>query len=463
MQQAIGYLRVSTREQGRSGLGLAAERFDIQAFAAREGFAVQSWYQDIQTGAGRDPLTLRPALATALKKARAAHCPLIVSSLDRLSRNVHFIASLLEHHVHFVVAQLGRDCDEFTLHIYACLAEQERKLISERAKATAEVEKTRGRQFGLQLRSRAWQRRVRALGKAALVQEANDRAQAFRAKQVAARCALEHPLGVRGAEVMLKRVRRAAALRSALHQRVGWPLDRWTALRIRIGGILQRHPEFTGPQVLERLGPAGAPRLIWVWQVMGEVHAATRRPSAHARHKGKRFYPLWRDPKFGRPGALGRVWSAAGVAMRDAIGYLRVSTREQGRSGLGLAAQRHDIDLFAAKEGFSVGAWYQDIQTGGVSGGSPGWVAVYPKPSLTRKGEANSSASRLLASHGYLDRVQTSTLVCGVPSEACDTTVSIICLPPSDSEKTRVFAACPLNPPPITKIRRLGIVIDTTS
>jgi DNA invertase Pin-like site-specific DNA recombinase len=152
MQQAIGYLRVSTREQGRSGLGLAAERFDIQAFAAREGFAVQSWYQDIQTGAGRDPLTLRPALATALKKARAAHCPLIVSSLDRLSRNVHFIASLLEHHVHFVVAQLGRDCDEFTLHIYACLAEQERKLISERAKATAEVEKTRGRQFGLQLR-----------------------------------------------------------------------------------------------------------------------------------------------------------------------------------------------------------------------------------------------------------------------------------------------------------------------
>jgi DNA invertase Pin-like site-specific DNA recombinase len=290
MQQAIGYLRVSTREQGRSGLGLAAERFDIQAFAAREGFAVQSWYQDIQTGAGRDPLTLRPALATALKKARAAHCPLIVSSLDRLSRNVHFIASLLEHHVHFVVAQLGRDCDEFTLHIYACLAEQERKLISERAKATAEVEKTRGRQFGLQLRSRAWQRRVRALGKAALVQEANDRAQAFRAKQVAARCALEHPLGVRGAEVMLKRVRRAAALRSALHQRVGWPLDRWTALRIRIGGILQRHPEFTGPQVLERLGPAGAPRLIWVWQVIREVHAATHRPSAHARRKGKRFY-----------------------------------------------------------------------------------------------------------------------------------------------------------------------------
>jgi DNA invertase Pin-like site-specific DNA recombinase len=57
---------------------------------------------------------------------------LIVSRLDRLLRNVHFITGLMEHRVHFVVAALGRDCDEFTLHIYASLAEQERKLISER-------------------------------------------------------------------------------------------------------------------------------------------------------------------------------------------------------------------------------------------------------------------------------------------------------------------------------------------
>ena len=52
MQAAVGYLRVSTKEQGRSGLGLAAQRHDIEAFGAREGFRVQSWYQDIQTGAG---------------------------------------------------------------------------------------------------------------------------------------------------------------------------------------------------------------------------------------------------------------------------------------------------------------------------------------------------------------------------------------------------------------------------
>src|ERR1700730_659917 len=104
MPAAIGYLRVSTREQGRSGLGLAAQRFDIQAFGAREGFSVKSWYQDVQTGAGTDALVLRYGLAAALNEARAARCPLIVSKLDRLSRNVHFITGLMEHGVHFIVA-----------------------------------------------------------------------------------------------------------------------------------------------------------------------------------------------------------------------------------------------------------------------------------------------------------------------------------------------------------------------
>src|SRR5690242_3642937 len=85
--EAIGYLRVSTQEQGRSGLGLAAQRAHIDAFASQEGLTVQHWYQDIQTGAGKDPLTLRPGLASALDAARAGRCPLIVSRLDRLSRN----------------------------------------------------------------------------------------------------------------------------------------------------------------------------------------------------------------------------------------------------------------------------------------------------------------------------------------------------------------------------------------
>jgi DNA invertase Pin-like site-specific DNA recombinase len=82
MKDAIGYLRVSTSEQGRSGLGLAAKRHDIESFGSREGFSVKSWHQDIQTSAGKDALLLRPGLAEALKGAHAARCPLIVSRLD---------------------------------------------------------------------------------------------------------------------------------------------------------------------------------------------------------------------------------------------------------------------------------------------------------------------------------------------------------------------------------------------
>ncbi len=96
MSEAIGYLRVSTREQGRSGLGLAAQRWEIEAFGVREGFSVKLWYQDVQTGAGTDALLLRPGVAAALKEAKSAQCPLIVSKLDRLSRNVHFITGLME-------------------------------------------------------------------------------------------------------------------------------------------------------------------------------------------------------------------------------------------------------------------------------------------------------------------------------------------------------------------------------
>ena len=145
MKQTIGYLRVSAEEQGRSGVGLAAQRQEIEAFVSREGFSVSVEHQDVQTGAGADALLLRPGLAAALKEARSARCPLIVSKLDRLSRNVHFITGLMEHKVHFIVAALGKDCDHFVLHIYASLAEQERKLISERCRAAAATQRLRGR------------------------------------------------------------------------------------------------------------------------------------------------------------------------------------------------------------------------------------------------------------------------------------------------------------------------------
>jgi DNA invertase Pin-like site-specific DNA recombinase len=177
MKDAIGYLRVSTREQGRSGLGLAAQRQEIETFAAKEGLAIKTWHQDIQTGAGRDALLLRPGLATALEAARAARCPLIVSRLDRLSRNVHFITGLMEHRVHFVVAAFGRDCDEFTLHIYASIAEQERKMISERVKAA--LARCKNKVY-LRKCSKAFRRRLQALSAAAQSKAAMERAEAYR-------------------------------------------------------------------------------------------------------------------------------------------------------------------------------------------------------------------------------------------------------------------------------------------
>jgi DNA invertase Pin-like site-specific DNA recombinase len=180
MKEAIGYLRVSTREQGRSGLGLAAQRFEIEAFGMREGFSVKVWHQDVQTGAGKDALLLRPGLARALKEAKSARCPLIVSRLDRLSRNVHFISGLMEHKVHFVVAAFGKDCDNFVIHIYASLAEQERKMISERIKAALAIARAKGRKFGLETYSKAERRRITALGHAAMQKATTERAEARR-------------------------------------------------------------------------------------------------------------------------------------------------------------------------------------------------------------------------------------------------------------------------------------------
>lgn len=76
MKDAIGYLRVSNKEQGRRGVGLAAQRHEIERFALQEGLEVRSWHQDIQTGGGADALLLRPGLAQALKVAKSARCPL---------------------------------------------------------------------------------------------------------------------------------------------------------------------------------------------------------------------------------------------------------------------------------------------------------------------------------------------------------------------------------------------------
>jgi DNA invertase Pin-like site-specific DNA recombinase len=144
----IGYLRVSTSQQGRSGLGIEAQRETIERFAAAEGFEIVRVFTEIETGKGADALDRRPQLAAALKEARRQRCSVLVAKLDRLSRDVHFISGLMAHRVPFMVAELGADVDPFVLHLFAALAEKERKLISTRTKAALAAAKARGTILG---------------------------------------------------------------------------------------------------------------------------------------------------------------------------------------------------------------------------------------------------------------------------------------------------------------------------
>jgi DNA invertase Pin-like site-specific DNA recombinase len=93
MGRAIAYLRVSTQRQSRSGLGIEAQRAAIARFAEAEGITVIGEYVEAETGKGADALDRRPQLAAALAAARSAKCPVLVSKLDRLSRDVAFIAA----------------------------------------------------------------------------------------------------------------------------------------------------------------------------------------------------------------------------------------------------------------------------------------------------------------------------------------------------------------------------------
>jgi DNA invertase Pin-like site-specific DNA recombinase len=128
----ITYIRVSTSGQGRSGLGIEAQRHTLAQFARAEGFEIAREFVEVETGKGSDALERRPQLKAALAAARKLKSHVAVAKLDRLSRDVHFISGLMAHKVPFLVAELGPDVDPFVLHLFAALAEKERALISTR-------------------------------------------------------------------------------------------------------------------------------------------------------------------------------------------------------------------------------------------------------------------------------------------------------------------------------------------
>ncbi|MER9462636.1 recombinase family protein [Mesorhizobium sp. M0387] len=161
MKSAMSYFRVSTDKQGKSGLGLDAQRQAVARFVAAEGIEIVGEFTDVETGKGADALAKRPQLAKALAAARKnSNCPVIVSKLDRLSRDVHFISGLMANRVPFVVAELGPNVDPFMLHIYASLAEKERALISERTRHALQEAKKRGVKLGGPKLAEAQQRSV---------------------------------------------------------------------------------------------------------------------------------------------------------------------------------------------------------------------------------------------------------------------------------------------------------------
>jgi DNA invertase Pin-like site-specific DNA recombinase len=144
----VAYIRVSTSRQGRSGLGIEAQREALTRFACGEGFEIVAEFVEVETGKGSDALDRRPQLAAALTRARALRCSIGVTKLDRLSRDVHFISGLMAHRVPFRVSELGPDVDPFVLHLYAALAEKERALISGRTKSALAAAKARGAKLG---------------------------------------------------------------------------------------------------------------------------------------------------------------------------------------------------------------------------------------------------------------------------------------------------------------------------
>jgi DNA invertase Pin-like site-specific DNA recombinase len=180
MATAIGYVRVSTSAQGRSGLGLEAQREAIARFAKAEGLEVSHVYQEVETGSGSDALERRPQLSAALQAARKAKAPVLVAKLDRLSRDVHFISGLMAHRVEFVVCDLGRQSDPFVLHLYAALAEKERSMISARTKAGLAAAKARGTKLGMAARGKRETKRIAASGSLANQAAAEARLKALR-------------------------------------------------------------------------------------------------------------------------------------------------------------------------------------------------------------------------------------------------------------------------------------------
>ncbi len=143
----VTYYRVSTQKQGKSGLGLEAQRKAIEEYLNGGNFEVLEEFVEVETGKGSNALARRPVLKEAIEYAKKHKAKLLIAKLDRLARNVYFISSLMESKVDFVVADMP-DANALTIHLIAAVAEYERELISKRTKEALAVAKSRGVKLG---------------------------------------------------------------------------------------------------------------------------------------------------------------------------------------------------------------------------------------------------------------------------------------------------------------------------
>lgn len=138
----VGYYRVSTKKQARSGLGLEAQQQMVRQFAGAHGELVGEF---VEVESGRNDRRIE--LAKAINAAKKAGASLLIARLDRFSRRVSFISAMMEKGVRLVIVEMPNATD-FQLHIFAALAQEERRLISERTKAALAQAKRRGAVLG---------------------------------------------------------------------------------------------------------------------------------------------------------------------------------------------------------------------------------------------------------------------------------------------------------------------------
>lgn len=147
MAKFAAYIRVSTQKQGRSGLGLEAQRSAVHGYLAAVQGSLLGEFVEIETGKGSNALDRRPQLRAALAMCKKEGATLLIAKLDRLARNVHFVSGLIESAVDFVAADMPQ-ANKVMIQMHAVMAEWERDQISARTTAALAAAKARGVRLG---------------------------------------------------------------------------------------------------------------------------------------------------------------------------------------------------------------------------------------------------------------------------------------------------------------------------